>query len=161
MTAVQKSVLSRPYATQYRYDKAGNVTGILYPGSSAWLEYQYNTVNRVYAITGLAGGTLSNPAFAYDPAGNLRSVRVSSPKLTGPVLSLAYTYDGEGNILSRKENTYEYDELDRLTKATVKGVFADDPSAQRGYVTGDFLGTKVPDFSTGDSPGPAPLPHQG
>jgi RHS repeat-associated protein len=172
MVAVQKSILGRPYTTEYRYDQAGNITGIRYPGSSTWLEYRYNQTNRLSAIPGLADGTQANPAFAYDPAGNLRTVRlnsgvtstltpdklnrlanvsVTSPRLSNPVLSLTYTHDGEGNILTRNENTYRYDELDRLVYAQVKGIFLDDLSARRGYVPGDFVGDRALDFTTPDS----------
>jgi RHS repeat-associated protein len=171
ITSLSKSILGRSYSSDYRYDKAGNITGIRYPNATAWLEYQYSNINRVYAIPGFADGSQYNPAFTYDGAGNLKSVRlnsgvtstyipdkmnrlqsisVTSPKQPTPVLSLNYTYDGEGNILTRNDNVYRYDELDRLIYSQIRGVFSDDIPARKGYVTGDFLGEKAPNYGTSE-----------
>ena len=56
------------YTTEYRYDLMGNMTGIRYPNSEAWLDYEYDKMGRVIAVPGFAG-TRSNPGFAYDENG--------------------------------------------------------------------------------------------
>lgn len=85
--------------TDVQYNAAGQITRLEY-GNGTVTEYTYNTLNlRLTNLkTTLAGGTVAQ--------------------------DLSYTYDSAGNILSiadavnTADQTFEYDHLNRLTKAT-------------------------------------------
>lgn len=42
------------YTTQYQYDISGQMTGIRYPNSADWLNYQYDQMGRLVGIPGFA-----------------------------------------------------------------------------------------------------------
>lgn len=160
------------YVTQYRYDLMGNMNGIRYPNSVDWLTYEYDKMNRLVAIPGFAG-TTSNPGFSYDENSAVQSVRtdngvttafqrdrngrVTSINASGingqGVLGLNYVYDDANNIIQRNDNTYVYDKINRLTRATVRGVFEDKftkADMVMGTADQDYYGEKDPEEDVTD-----------
>ena len=158
----------RSYATQYQYDIMGQMTGIRYPGSKEWLNYEYDKMGRLLAIPGFAG-TKNNPGFDYDENSALKMIKTDNgitttiPDIGGrdtngriknmavtkkngdPILSLGYDYDNANNIIRRNDNVYTYNELNRLDKAIVHGAFQDQftkADMRVGTVNQDYAGSK-------------------
>jgi RHS repeat-associated protein len=151
------------YTTQYQYDVMGNMTGIRYPGSSDWLNYQYDKMSWLVGIPGFAG-TKSNPGFAYDDNNALESIKTDNGVITSyqrdkngritnidavksgnGILSLKYTYDAANNIITRNDNSYVYDKVNRLQQATIRGYFEDNFTKADmliGKVDQDYHGQK-------------------
>lgn len=151
------------YTTQYQYDVMGNMTGIRYPNSSDWLNYQYDKMNRLVSISGFAG-TSSKPGFTYDENSALASIttnngvttsyqrdkdgritNIDSTKSGNSVMSLKYTYDDANNIITRNDNSYVYDKVNRLQQATIRGYFEDNFTKADmliGKVDQDYHGEK-------------------
>jgi RHS repeat-associated protein len=119
------------------------MTGIRYPNSADWLSYDYDKMGRLIAIPGFAGSK-SNPGFIYDENSALQSVKtdngvetsyqrdkngritnINATKSDAAILSLTYAYDAANNIIQRNDNTYVYDKLNRLQRATIYGAFED------------------------------------
>ena len=78
--------------------------------------YAYNSDST---IAGIEYSTGISTSYGYDSDKNIKSL--ISKKADGKILeSYSYTYDNNGNQLSKIENgvttTYDYDELNRLTK---------------------------------------------
>jgi len=154
------------YTTQYQYDVMGNMTGIRYPGSADWLTYQYDPMSRLVGIGGFAG-TRNKPGFTYDEnsalAGvttdngittsyirdeNGRITNIDSRKSGNSVMSLTYTYDDANNIITRNDNGYVYDKVNRLHQATIRGYFEDNFTKADmliGKVDQDYHGQKEQD----------------
>ena len=164
------------YSTEYQYDKMGQMTGILYPNSREWLTYEYDLMGRVVAVPGFAG-TKASPGLAYDENSALRMVRTDNgitmeiPELGGrdkngrlremlytgangnEVLRLTYDYDKANNIVRRNDNTYVYDELNRLQRATIYGAFEDSftkDDMNIGQADQDYHGEKEPEEDVTD-----------
>ncbi len=133
----------RSYATQYRYDIMGRMTGIRYPNSADWLTYDYDQMGRMTSIPGFAGNK-NNPGFMYDDNSALESIKtdngiittyerddngrittINASKTGSTVLSLTYTYDDANNIITRNDNSYVYDKVNRLQIAIIRGYFED------------------------------------
>ena len=132
------------YNTEYRYDTMGQMTGIRYPNSTDWLNYEYDKMGRLAAIPGFAG-TKSKPGFSYDENSALQSAKtdngivttykrdknsrinhIDATKTDGVnVLTLNYDYDKANNIILRNDNVYVYDKLNRLKSAIIYGAFED------------------------------------
>ncbi|NLG85492.1 MAG: hypothetical protein GX493_13020, partial [Firmicutes bacterium] len=136
VTSETRSFNGHTYTTSFRYDGVGNLTGIRYPGSEAWVEYRYDPMNRLreVAVPGsdpaafhyddTQGGILSRldlpngvrTDYALDLMGRLQGLHA----LLGgeAVLGLDYTFDANGNITrimrNEKEEYYGYDALDQL-----------------------------------------------
>ncbi len=160
----ERGIGAKSYSSSYKYDLYGNLTGIKYPNSNEYLEYNYDSLGQLESIAGIAGSE-DNPAFEYNNNGMIKKISyangvetdyeyytmnrpqsisttrtnietVSSEKL----LHLDYEYDGEGNVTRRNNNTYEYDALNRLVKANVEGDFYLNSGGRRGYVLEDYNG---------------------
>jgi hypothetical protein len=128
-------------------------------------------MGRLTAIPGFAG-TKTNPGFAYDENSALRIVKTDNgitmeiPEIGGrdkndrlremlytstngnEVLRLTYDYDKANNIVRRNDNTYVYDELNRLQRATIEGVFEDKfikEDMNIGQADQDYHGEKEPE----------------
>jgi RHS repeat-associated protein len=150
--------------TEYRYDLMGNMTGIRYPNTEVWLDYEYDKMGRVIAIPGFAG-TRTNPGFTYDANSALAAVQMDNKirteysrdrngRVTGiianslsgeDILNLALGYDAANNIISRNDNAYIYDKVNRLQRATVRGNFEDKFTKADmilGTVAFDYFGDK-------------------
>lgn len=146
--------------TQYTYDAAGSLTGIVYPSGRS-LTYVHDTQGRVQSISTktdanataqtiaanldyLPFGPVSSYSYgnglthtnSYDTDYRLTAVQV------GSVLSRSYGYDANDNInaitnviAATKNQAFGYDALDRLTSAT--GVYG-----SLGY-TYDAVGNRL------------------
>ena len=152
------------YATEYRYDIMGQMTGIRYPKSVEWLSYDYDKLGRLVGIPGFAGSK-DNPGFMYDDNSALASVKtdngvtttyqrdnngritsISSAKAGTDILKLNYVFDNANNIIQRNDNNYIYDKVSRLTQATIRGVFEDEFSKADmniGTADKDYIGNKA------------------
>ena len=152
------------YATGYRYDIMGQMTGIRYPNSASWLTYDYDQVGRLVGIPGFAGSK-DNPGFMYDDNSALASVKtdngvtttyqrdnngritsISSAKAGTDILKLNYVFDNANNIIQRNDNNYIYDKVSRLTQATIRGVFEDEftkADMSIGTADKDYIGNKA------------------
>jgi RHS repeat-associated protein len=121
----------------YRYDRAGQITGIM-DSRRGQLEYKYDPVGRLLAAT----GALGHEVFAFDPASNIVSPEKRGTKLLDNLLKdyagTHYEYDERGNLIRRTHNgevsSFEWDAFNRMVKATTpQGVttFAYDPLGRR------------------------------
>ena len=152
------------YNSEYRYDnKTGNMTGIKYPNSQAWLNYDYDKMNRLVGIPGFAGSG-NNLGFTYDENSALQTVKtdngvqttyqrdkngritnIGATKSGNNILALHYEYDNANNIILRNDNVYVYDKLNRLQRATIYGAFEDKftkADLLMGTVDQDYHGSK-------------------
>jgi len=102
-------------STGYTYDTAGRLKTVT-DGAAVTATYNYNAdstiANAIY-------GTGIKAVYGYDSDKNI--ITLTNKKADGSTLeSYAYTYDNNGNQLTKKENgitsTYAYDKLNRLTK---------------------------------------------
>jgi RHS repeat-associated protein len=105
----------------YRYDRAGQLTGIM-DSRRGQLEYRYDPVGRLLAAT----GALGHEVFAFDPASNIVSPEKRGTKLLDNLLKdyagTHYEYDERGNLVRRTHNgevsSFEWDAFNRMVKAT-------------------------------------------
>jgi len=131
-------------AIVYQRDKNGNVKKVIYPDSRE-VNYAYDGDNRLTIVSYTADSTTYTTTYAYDPqTGNLKTKTLpngvvttyqydTSDRLTdcinkksdaSLISSYHYTLDPNGNRTSVVETTssgakttsYEYDELNRLTR---------------------------------------------
>ncbi len=164
------------YNTEYQYDLMGQLTGMRYPNSQEWLIYEYDLMGRLVAIPGFAG-TMTTPGFTYDENSALRmaksdnGITMEIPAIGGrdkngrlremlytgtngnEVLRLTYDYDKTNNIVRRNDNTYVYDELNRLQRATIYGAFEDKftkDDLDIGQADQDYHGGKEPEVDVTD-----------
>ncbi|MCL6614016.1 MAG: glycohydrolase toxin TNT-related protein, partial [Firmicutes bacterium] len=129
------------YTVSYRYDAAGNLTGIRYPGSETWVEYAYDGANRLKSVAGFT----TDDGFTYDPSGiplatrytngtsttyrldhlgRIELLETVSP--TESLLKLVYGYDPVGNIVSiardgKKDERFAYNRADELVEESISG----------------------------------------
>ncbi len=171
ITIETRNIEGKSYTTSYHYDRYGNLTGIKYPGSNEYLEYNYDNLNQLRSITDIAGD-IDNPAFNYYNNGSLEEISYNNgittsytiddnsrvdnidvtrtaleTNTTENILSLNYNYDGAGNITRRNNNTYQYDSLNRLTKAEVEGTIYTEKGNDIGYALKDYTGDKGIDIT--------------
>lgn len=169
----------KSYTTNYKYDFVGNLISIQYPQSTEAeaITYEYNSLNRLTSVSGLADSLKTDPVnknFMYDAAGNLiqmkynnntvttitpdimsrpRQISVQVPD-TGSnlrvALNLTYSYDANGNVISRNNNTYAYDQVDRLTTAEIDGSMFVNTPLTAGYASGDYLMNKPVNYEGED-----------
>jgi RHS repeat-associated protein len=101
--------------TRYAYDALGRQTAETNPNGET-TSYAYDALGRVLSVTDPNG---NSEAFAYDALG--RILTASDPN--GAVA--LYAYDASGNVIRLVEkgvtSDFEYDALNRLTKATING----------------------------------------
>jgi hypothetical protein len=142
-----------------------------YPNSREWLTYEYDLMGRLIAIPDFAG-TKATAGFSYDENSALRMVKSDNgitmeiPEIGGrdknghlremlysnatgqEILHLTYDYDKTNNIVRRNDNTYVYDEPNRLQKATIYGTFEDrftKDDLDIGQADQDYHGWKDPE----------------
>lgn len=129
---------SRLSTLNYTYDTRNGTIGITYP-SGRQVKEKYDLRGRINNIVSstdtiakytyfptdyVASRTYGNgdiTTFSYDAANRIASI--NSINSIQPILSLHYSYDNSGNILSRidslrpdRSETYSYDVLNRLTE---------------------------------------------
>ena len=166
-----RNINGKEYYTAYQYDQYDNLRKIKYPGSQHWLEYSYDNFNQLKGISELAG-ELKQTAFSYDQNGSLtgitynsgvttsytldrnsrvETIEVNRTDLNGKsesILKLNYRYDQAGNIISRNQNQYGYDSLNRLIKAEVSGTIYSERGIDHGYVEADYYGERGIDLAS-------------
>jgi|GEM_PF-4980374 len=146
-TQEQKTINSQNYITSFDYDLVGNQLSVIYPGSMA-ITYSYNNaaqlaiitkngtttvVNNIdYAPTGtisqLDSGNGVSTQNTYDSQKLFRLTHKLTTKGTTKLQDTSYQFDPVGNITNitdasntdyAKTANYGYDDLHRLTSATI------------------------------------------
>ncbi len=131
----------------YRYDLAGKVTAMVYPGGGE-VHYAYDAAGRLAGVTDAEGSTLA--AYAYDRDGRMSTHRVGGALATGTYaynvrdwvsrisypgrFTLDQAYDAVGNVTSQryrraaseplKAASYAYDGLHRFRTFNLAGAHA-------------------------------------
>ncbi|MCF8029330.1 MAG: PQQ-binding-like beta-propeller repeat protein [Desulfohalobiaceae bacterium] len=101
---------------EYSYNEANRLQSMDLPdsGQITWSEYEWRRPTKVH----LPGGASKN--FDLDPLQRIKEITSSDPA-GNTILHRKYDYDQAGNIISEKtgegRHDYDYDPLDRLTKA--------------------------------------------
>ncbi|KJS02036.1 MAG: hypothetical protein VR68_03985, partial [Peptococcaceae bacterium BRH_c4a] len=112
-SAGKRTALTDPNSNQaaYSYDRAGRLTSST-SASGSTVSYGYDARSL---LTQLTNGRGQKAEFRYDAAGRITSADY-------PEETVSYTYDGNGNLLTVKDNngtiTREYDVLNRVKKYT-------------------------------------------
>jgi len=127
----------------YGYDLAGNRTSKTNQLNSTVSNYGYD---NIYQLTGVTQGATNTEAYTFDPVGNrLSSLAVSSytinnsNQVTAPGSGASYTYDNNGNTLSKVDGSgttaYTWDFENRLTSVQLPNqtmvTFKYDPFGRR------------------------------
>ena len=116
--------------TRNTYDGAGNLTAVTPPANTgtqlATTTFTYDALGRVASKTDGKGTT----RYSYDGAGRITQVRLSGVTTCTPTditagNCLTYTYDRDGNTLTRTDSsgtsTYTYDQAGREKTRTLPG----------------------------------------
>ncbi|MCK4261292.1 MAG: hypothetical protein KAX49_20140, partial [Halanaerobiales bacterium] len=125
--------------TEYSYSSVGSITN---SGS-----FRVNGDDSIIKISGIRMNYNS-----LNQVGRVKEIEVSGYEInqgkdiTNSSLNFSYNYDGVGNVKTRNSNIYDYDRLDRLTKAEIIGQFYDETYGMVGYVPNDILGDERIDF---------------
>jgi len=139
VTKTDKIVDSTTYTTQSAYDGLGRVTSLTYPnsstvthtyngpqlqsvqeGSTTYASYSgFNALGQPSTLT-LGNGVTTT--YTYD-AQNFRLKTLKTVKGSTVLQDLGYTFDAGGNVTALTDaihgnQTFNYDDLDRLTSAT-------------------------------------------
>ncbi len=134
-----KKSMTYPDGTEYSYtyDKANRLKAISIPGVGDITVPEYNWVKPKEMI--LPGG--SKKEYSYDPIMRVKEI-VSRDSGQNVIMDYRYTYDREGNILSKETEhgnyIYSYDELYRL-------IMSDNPGDNDEYYTYDAVGNRLTD----------------
>lgn len=157
----------------YTYDNIGNVltqatqtvSGIPATSSTDTQTFTYDHLNRL--LTGDGTGNVANYSedYVYDAVGNIVQLgprvyqytnaahkhAVTSTNIPGVGPLNSYTYDANGNMITRTENstlyTQNFDSQNRLSSVTVSGnttSFAYDDNGQRVQMTQNGIVTDYP-----------------
>ncbi len=117
------------YSALHSYDQVGNIVSTTYPDGSS-ISVTYDALDRLHVLGSLARidytkdgmiatttyGNGEVATYTYDSRDQTKSITVMYGSTKR--LSLNYTYDSVGNILSLDSVSYTYDQLNRLTKET-------------------------------------------
>ncbi len=109
----------------YLYDNVGNITRITDAVRNETLNFAYDHLDRLTSVTGAY-----SQSWVYNAIGNITQFNgvnytyhpTTRPHAVTQVGSTTYTYDANGNMLSRGADTFQYDYENRLTQATVGGL---------------------------------------
>ena len=106
--------------TTYGYDSVGNLTSITPPSPQSSESITYDSLSRVHTIT---DGNGNKTKYSYDAMDRVTQVlycgtgTCPTPSSTN---SISYTYDDDGNLTQRVDNTgtttWVYDAMNRLKK---------------------------------------------
>jgi len=119
--------------TAYAYNNAGNLTSTTFPSASGLTAaFTYDNAERLLSVTNKRSTTtLSSFTYSLNAAGNRSQVvdgsgtttyaydnlyRLTSVTYPGPTTD-TYTYDANGNRLTKNATTYTYDNADQMTAA--------------------------------------------
>lgn len=115
--------------TSYAYDELYRLTGVTYPNGET-VTYTYDAMgNRLTTVSSSTGAT----SYAYDAADRLLAA--------GP---LVFTWDYDGNMLTKGDTAFTYDALNRLTElvtGTTSVEFTYDGDGTRWAKTVDGVAT--------------------
>jgi len=131
--------------TQYAYDNAGQLTTITLPsGTGVAGTLSYDNGDRLTGVSWAKGGnTLASASYTLDAVSNRTQrvdqagthtyaydalLRLTSVTYPGPSTD-SYTYDANGNRLTKNSTNFTYDAADRLTAAGSTS-YTYDPSAR-------------------------------
>jgi len=99
--------------TTYTYDELNRLTSVIYPiGSPANVSYTYDAMGNRLTLT--EGGVTTN--YAYDAADRLTSTTGGS--------ALTFTWDNNGQMLTKGPQTFAWDAFGRMTGLTNGGTTA-------------------------------------
>ena len=142
VTSETKTISGQNYVTSYAYDAADNLTQITYP-SGRTIDYDYNNIGQVIQVNTTQGSNTNIIAIdiQYHPFGPIQSMtlgnglttnntfdqdyRLTDAVTSNNVSSLAFSLDLANNITaitnnndSTRNQSFNYDNLDRLTSGT-------------------------------------------
>jgi RHS repeat-associated protein len=144
--------------TSYTYDGDDRLASLSDPATGTDLTYGYNDMSQPSSVKyGSSGDTRS---YTYNGSHELASDTLDSPTGTA-VASIQYGYDDDGNLTSKAtsgfdgsaDNTYTYDEADRLTSwdnGTATTQYAYDASSNRIQVGSNVYTYDARDELTSD-----------
>jgi RHS repeat-associated protein len=112
-----------------QYDKDGNILSMIYPDGN-YLNFTYDSENRLTSLGDSATFTYTKndkistitygnglvTTYTYDSLDRIKSIVSTSGSST--LLSLHYTYDNVGNVISIGTEKYTYDSLNRLSSTS-------------------------------------------
>jgi RHS repeat-associated protein len=156
-TQVERTFDNATYTIGYQYSNS-LLTGIKYPGTTNWLNYNYNNLNQLAEVVGFT----AQQGITYDADGALKTITYGNGVVTSysydanrrlsslttvsggtNIQDLAFTYDKSNNITAINNKTYEYDANSQLTKAVTPGSFMESKATpgDPGFKAADFTGT--------------------
>jgi YD repeat-containing protein len=136
-----RTIGSTSFITAYQYDASGRLSGLIYP-SGRTVTYGFDALGRVSQVSTTKGTQtlIAVQSVAYHPFGAVKGFtfgngqpytrnydddgRVSSYTLGASQFAIAYDAASRIEIINdvgnpANSNTYEYDSVDRLTRATL------------------------------------------
>jgi RHS repeat-associated protein len=138
-----KSFDNKVFNVGYAYDVMGRVTKITYPTGQA-VDYQYNNLGQLVKVPGYIeqkpvydqGGLLKSLTAAngvvtswdYDKNGRLTKLEYSS--LAATLKEYTFGYDEANNIIKKNQDDFQYDLLNQLLYANLKGDFEINPDEE-------------------------------
>jgi YD repeat-containing protein len=157
-----KTFDAQTFTVGYDYDVMGRVTKITYPTGQA-AEYQYNSLGQLQKVPGFVdetpvydqGGLLkslkaaNNITASYDYDQNGRLTILSYTNQSATLKAYTLKYDETNNITKKNNDTFQYDLLNQLLYANLKGNFEINPEEETqkiGKTRSDFKGQKTFEF---------------
>ncbi|MFP5471081.1 MAG: FG-GAP-like repeat-containing protein [Bacteroidia bacterium] len=144
LTSVEEHIENKTYTSSYEYDQFGNNTKVIYP-SGLQIKKQYDAEGNMTQVSNAQnnqriweiGSINANGQYTAYTTGNKSSTRkynkygIAQQFTTQGIQDLKFTFDDKtANLLEREDvlkglkETFEYDNLDRLTKFEVPGLIA-------------------------------------
>ncbi len=138
-------------STAYTYDTLGRLEAVydaVYGSSNLLANYSYNSDNTIDSILYNTG---VNTEYVYDRDKNITGLTHKNSQ-GGVINSFFYTYDNNGNQLTRTENgadtTYTYDELNRLETVSYPSIGTETYTYDNaGNRLSKVLGSESTDYS--------------
>jgi RHS repeat-associated protein len=152
----------KSFTVGYDYDVMGRVTKITYPTGQT-VDYEYNSLGQLQKVPGWVdeapvydqGGMLKSLKAAngitagYDYDQNGRLVGLNYANQATALKSYSLKYDETNNIIKKNNDAFQYDLLNQLLYANLKGNFAIDQEEETqkiGKTRSDFKGQKTFEF---------------
>jgi YD repeat-containing protein len=137
MGRVTKVKSSTENSVSYDYNKLGQLTKVLGCIDQAPV---YNTRGMLETLIAANGVSTS---YSYD--GNGRLTNLNYNKQSNLLKGYSLGYDNANNIITKNDNSYQYDALNRLIFASLKGKFennSDEEEQKIGRTISDYSGEK-------------------